>query len=62
LNLPHPIIVVGDGYTDYEIRATGEADQFWAFTEHIERPEVVVGADRTLSSFAELTHVPVDPA
>jgi D-3-phosphoglycerate dehydrogenase len=54
LALPHPIIVIGDGYTDYEIKAAGEAEQFWAFTEHIHRPAITVHADRLLHSFNDL--------
>jgi D-3-phosphoglycerate dehydrogenase len=61
LRLARPIIAIGDGYTDYEIKAAGDADQFWAFTEHTHRPEVVVGADRILSSFASL-HQPATPS
>jgi D-3-phosphoglycerate dehydrogenase len=62
LDLPRPIIVIGDGYTDYEIRANGEADEFWAFTAHVRRPEVIAKADRTISSFRSLIHVPAGRA
>jgi D-3-phosphoglycerate dehydrogenase len=54
LKLTHPLIVIGDGYTDYEIKAGGVADQFWAFTEHVARPEVIAHADRVLDSFNNL--------
>ena len=54
LNLPHPIIVIGDGYTDYEMRAGGEADSFWAFCENIERPNVVEVADKFIQSFDDV--------
>jgi D-3-phosphoglycerate dehydrogenase / 2-oxoglutarate reductase len=54
LQLPHPIVVIGDGHTDYEMRAAGEADAFWVFCENIRRPSVVAKADRVLLSFDEV--------
>lgn len=54
LELPAPIIMVGDGMTDYEVRSKGEADEFWAFTQHVARPMVVERADRVLGSFEEI--------
>lgn len=54
LNLPRPIVAIGDGYTDYEIRAKGQADEFWAFCENARRPTVVEVADRVLDSFDEV--------
>jgi D-3-phosphoglycerate dehydrogenase len=54
LKLSRPIIIIGDGYTDYEMRAAGEADAFWAFCENVRRPSVVAHADRVLSSFDEV--------
>ncbi|MBS0288449.1 MAG: phosphoglycerate dehydrogenase [Proteobacteria bacterium] len=39
------IIVIGDGYTDYEIKALGIADTFVAFTENVSRKTVVDQAD-----------------
>lgn len=57
LELPSPIIMVGDGMTDYEVRSKGEADEFWAFTQHIARPVVVERADRVLASFEEIEEI-----
>lgn len=54
LQLTHPIIVIGDGYTDYEMRAHGEADVFWAFCENVNRPSVTAHADRIFNSFDEI--------
>jgi D-3-phosphoglycerate dehydrogenase len=54
LQLAGPIIMIGDGITDFEVRALGEADEFWAFTQHIARPTVVERADRVLESFEEI--------
>ena len=46
LKFQRPVIMVGDGYTDYEVRKHGHADEFWAFTENISRPQVTEVADR----------------
>lgn len=54
LQLSRPIIIIGDGYTDYEIKASGAADEFWAFTETIDRPQVTTNANRIVTSFAEV--------
>ena len=54
LCLNRPIIAIGDGSTDLEIRLRGEADEFWAFTETVTRPGVIKHADRVLTSFLDL--------
>jgi D-3-phosphoglycerate dehydrogenase len=54
LGLQGEIIAVGDGWTDYEMRAAGAADRFYAFTENVERPSVVERADRVARSFDDL--------
>jgi len=54
LRLPRPIVAIGDGYTDYEIRLSGAADKFWAFTETTSRPQVIANADRIIASFTEI--------
>lgn len=54
LNLQGDIYAIGDGYTDYELKAAGIANRFYAFTENIARPKVVNLADdvvRTLDEF-----------
>ncbi|MGD9591358.1 MAG: phosphoglycerate dehydrogenase [Candidatus Berkiella sp.] len=45
LNLKDNVIVIGDGYTDYEIKAANLANTFVAFTENINRENVVKNAD-----------------
>lgn len=57
LELPGPVIMIGDGMTDYEVRAKGAADEFWAFTQHVARPAVVERADRVLASFEEVEEI-----
>jgi D-3-phosphoglycerate dehydrogenase len=56
LALPGPVIAIGDGYTDYEIRKSDEATAFWYFAENIERDAVMPYADRVLHSFSEVVH------
>ena len=53
LNLQGDIYVIGDGYTDYEIKEAGLANKFYAFTENIEREKVVLNADHIAPSFEE---------
>jgi len=48
------VCVVGDGYTDYEIKEAGLADVFCAFTENITRPNVVANADFVTDSFEKV--------
>lgn len=52
LRLRRPVLAVGDGITDAEIRPA--ADAFAAFTGFVRREAVVAIADFTVASFAEL--------
>jgi D-3-phosphoglycerate dehydrogenase len=54
LHLTGEVVVIGDGWTDYEIRAAGAADRFYAFVENVERPRVVAHADRIARSFGDV--------
>ncbi len=47
------IIVLGDGYNDYRIRAAGQAHKFVAFTENISRAAVIRHADGVANTFDE---------
>ena len=51
LNLKSPIIVIGDGYTDFEIKKSGLADLFIAYTENVSRPSVIKEADFVANNF-----------
>ena len=51
-----PVYVLGDGYTDYQIREAGLADRFYAYTENVARPAVVAHADRVLPTFDEFLY------
>jgi phosphoserine phosphatase len=55
LDLPRPIIAVGDGSTDRAVREVTEA--FAAYTGYVSRPAVVDGADFVVTSFEELTKI-----
>ncbi|MFN8346874.1 MAG: phosphoglycerate dehydrogenase [Spirosomataceae bacterium] len=53
LGLEGDVKVIGDGYTDYELRASGAATRFYAFTENVERPKVIDVADHIVPSLDE---------
>jgi D-3-phosphoglycerate dehydrogenase / 2-oxoglutarate reductase len=56
LKLKGLVSMIGDGITDYEVRALGAADTFYAFTENIERSVVVNKADVVLKDFDEFLY------
>lgn len=56
LNLDGDIYVIGDGYTDYEIREAGLANKFYAFTENVLRPSVVEKADHIAPSLDDFLY------
>lgn len=57
LNLPGDIYVIGDGYTDYEIKRAGLANKFFAFTENVEREQVLSKADHVAPSLDEFLYL-----
>lgn len=57
LDLTAPVVMVGDGWTDAEVRQAGAADRFYAFTEIVRRPPVVAAADAEVRSLDELLHI-----
>ena len=57
LGLRGEVIVVGDGFTDYQIKAMGAAKHFVAFTENIRREAVVKNADHEAPNFDEFLFV-----
>lgn len=57
LKLEGDIYVIGDGYTDYEIKASGVANKFYAFTENVHRPSVSSKADHIAPSLDEILYV-----
>lgn len=57
INLEGEIYVIGDGYTDYEIKKSGLANKFYAFTENVNRPKVTIEADHIAPSLDEILYV-----
>lgn len=57
LNLPGDVYVIGDGYTDYEIKHAGLANKFYAFTENVERNRVLEKADHIAPSLDEFLYL-----
>ena len=55
LYLQGDIYVIGDGYTDYEIKAAGLATKFFAFCENVTRDTVTKHADHIVHSSDEIS-------
>ena len=53
LDLKGEVCAIGDGYTDYELRAAGLATRFYAFTENVSRQKVTDVADHVVPSLDE---------
>ena len=56
LALQGDVYVLGDGYTDYEIKEAGLANKFYAFTENIARDNVVAKAEFIAPSLDEFLY------
>jgi D-3-phosphoglycerate dehydrogenase / 2-oxoglutarate reductase len=56
LNLQGEVYVIGDGYTDYEIKAAGIAQKFYAFTENVKRNSIIEIADHITPSLDEFLY------
>ncbi|KYG82832.1 phosphoglycerate dehydrogenase [Roseivirga echinicomitans] len=56
LKLKGQINMIGDGYTDYEVRQAGMANNFYAYTENVEREPVKKHADHIAPSFDEILY------
>ncbi|WP_114816856.1 phosphoglycerate dehydrogenase [Brevundimonas bullata] len=54
LNLTGPVVMVGDGWTDAEVKLAGAADRFYAFTEVVSRAKVIEVADAVAASLDEV--------
>ncbi len=54
INLQGQIVVVGDGFTDYQIKDKGMATKFVAFVENVNRPNVVANADFVANNFDQV--------
>ncbi|MEZ5047725.1 MAG: HAD-IB family phosphatase [Chitinophagaceae bacterium] len=54
LQLNKPVYIIGDGYTDYELKKEGFANHFYLYVEHVKRDSLVSVADSCLYSLNEL--------
>ncbi|MGA8852629.1 MAG: phosphoglycerate dehydrogenase [Christiangramia sp.] len=57
MDLKGDVYVIGDGYNDYEIKAAGLANKFYAFTENVERDDVLDKADHITPSLDEFLYL-----
>ncbi|HNP16878.1 MAG TPA: phosphoglycerate dehydrogenase [Fulvivirga sp.] len=57
LDLKGDVYVIGDGYNDYEIKAAGLANKFYAFTENVERKSILSKADHIAPSLDEFLYL-----
>lgn len=57
IDLKGDVHVIGDGYTDYEIKAAGLANKFYAFTENVERDNILEKADHITPSLDEFLYL-----
>ena len=57
LKLKGTIYVIGDGYTDWQIREAGEADKFFVFVENVRRENVAGKADHVVPNFDEFLYI-----
>ena len=56
LALSGDVYVIGDGYTDYEIKEAGLANKFYAFTENVARESVLAKAEHIAPSLDEFLY------
>ena len=61
LALTGEVVMVGDGWTDFEVRQAGAATRFHAFTENVARQRVIDAADVVSSSWDEVLHREGEP-
>lgn len=57
LSLMGEIHAIGDGYNDYQLKASGAVSKFFAFTENVYRKNVCELADKILSSFDDYIEI-----
>ena len=57
LQLPGTVCVIGDGYTDFQIKQLGAAEYFIAFTENVTRQVIIKNADFVVQNFDELLNL-----
>ena len=56
MDLPGDINVIGDGFSDYQMKEAGIAHKFYAFTENVARKNILDKADLVTPSFDEFLY------
>ena len=56
MDLPGEIHVIGDGFSDYQMKEAGIAHKFYAFTENVARTNILDKADLVTPSFDEFLY------
>jgi len=56
MDLPGEVHMIGDGFSDYQTRAAGIADKFYAFTENVQRKNILDKADHIAPSLDEILY------
>ncbi|RZJ88831.1 MAG: phosphoglycerate dehydrogenase, partial [Brevundimonas sp.] len=56
LGLTDPVVMIGDGWNDAEVKLAGSAERFYAFTEVVRRERVVDVADAEAASLDEILY------
>ena len=56
IQLDGDVIMIGDGYTDYETLEGGVVSKFYAFTENVSRSIVIENASKTAPSLDEILY------
>jgi D-3-phosphoglycerate dehydrogenase / 2-oxoglutarate reductase len=57
LNLQGDVCIIGDGYTDYQLREAGLANTFYMFTENVERESLLPKADEVITNLDEFLYL-----
>lgn len=57
ISLNRPAVVIGDDFTDYEIKHLGNAEAFIVYTEHFCNKEVMEKADFIAKNFKQVTEI-----
>ena len=57
LDIQGEVYAIGDGYTDYQLRESGLVNKFFAFTENVERENVMSKADHIIPSLDEFLYI-----
>jgi D-3-phosphoglycerate dehydrogenase / 2-oxoglutarate reductase len=56
LEIERPVVMIGDGMTDYEAKRLGGVDAFIAYTEYARRDAVCAAADSVAEDFNSVVH------